>query len=144
MAFLAGAPTTRIEKVIRTGRFCFFKGTWSRDELEYSLQAWVNIGLNKGRGSFIIFSNASHTEIDSFVFCQYLFIFLICQDTRPLLPTGWKNLQILRCNIWSLTIMHCFGLVLFVILLLLLLGNYTPHVISNGCKKKTDKHKLSA
>ena len=102
MAFLAGAPTARIEKVIRTGRFCCFKWTVSRDELEYSLQVLVNLGRNKGRGRFLNYSDAPHPQKDSFfiyilaiiatstllyyvigVYFVNVIFHLIVQDTRP-------------------------------------------------------------
>ncbi len=76
--------------------------------MEYSLQAWVNIGLNKGRGRFIIFSDALHPEKDLYscdngdrsttldyvigVYFVNIIFLLIGKDTRPLLPIGWTNL----------------------------------------------------
>jgi hypothetical protein len=53
----------------------------------------INLGLNKGHGRFFLMLHSSFHVIRQYLVCSFLLI--IGQDSRPLLPIGWKKLQIL-------------------------------------------------
>ncbi len=97
-----------------------FKETGSRDGLELSWHAWVNLGPNKVCGRILNFSGAAPSEkvflyslrlmqtpllltLLSPCIWSKLSCLLIGQSSGPSLAIGWTKLKVLRRQIWSFT-----------------------------------------
>ncbi len=96
-------------------------GTRSRDGSDFCWHAWVYIGINEGRFRFLPFSVAIPSGKNySYIFAvnkanpkplhRFIVIYLVTiillligPGCRALLPIFWRNFQLLRRQIWSLT-----------------------------------------
>jgi hypothetical protein len=93
-----------------TSGFPILKGTWSWDEWDFLLTycRLVVLGKNEGHGR-LNFSDALQEkkctplyQVSAYIGSKfYCFSLVRVQGSRPLLPTGWRKLQILRWYIWS-------------------------------------------